>query len=197
LSKRAVLSIGLSEDFEAGIPASWSASTTNNDVAWQTSTAASFETNYAHTSNVAAMACSDCTGTGTGPYDASLLSPLVAIPADATGASLAFDANFQYNDIGRNDCFEVYVRTDDDVSWSSKLSWKEDHGGERSLPGESVSLNLSADIAGKNTIQLRFRYYNFDNGFDYYVQIDNVAVVFHGMVFACFRFLFFVVWLLA
>ncbi len=60
--------------------------------------------------------------------------------------------------------------------WTNLLSWNEDHGGFRSLPGVAVNLDISS-VVGQANVMFRFRYYDPNTGdWDWYVQVDDVEV---------------------
>ena len=98
---------------------------------------------------------------------------------DLTGvasATLSYLANYQ--NFGGVDFLDVDASTDGGGTWAPLRSWNEDHGDLRSVPGEAVTLDLSA-FAGSGSVIVRWRYYDpvgpADSG-DWYAQIDDVAL---------------------
>ncbi len=88
-----------------------------------------------------------------------------SLDLSAVGAAV-LDVKAYYRDITTgNDRFEVDVW--DGSSWTNQLSWDENHGPE------DFTLSLSA-YAGLSGVRVRFRY--FGNGYDWYAQVDDVAL---------------------
>lgn len=152
-------------EFEDGIPADWDVvdNTGGTGLVWVTTADPECEIpNRTNGSGEAACADSDATGFPAVPFDTELHSN--PFDLSAYGAA-ALDVKGYYRDIttGSNDRFEVDVW--DGTSWTTELSWDEDH------EPEDFTVNLSA-YAGLPTVQVRFRY--FGNGFDWYAQVDDV-----------------------
>jgi len=165
----------LLEDFETGIPASWTViDNAGNGMIWNTNGSWG-EGNYTNGSGMSAMACSDCFGSA--DFDTELITPEITLPAVATNAMLEFEMNYQ--NFGNFDFFDIDITTDGGTTWTNLMSFNEDHGGFRSAPGENVMLALDPALAGNDTFSIRFRYYdptNFD--FDWYISIDDVHVTY-------------------
>ena len=157
----------LSEDFNAGIPAGW---TITDDAGagwqWELNTTTG-RINYAGGDGTCMDADADWAYAY--PYDTSLITPEIAIPA---GAVLEYIAAYNY--LGTGEAAEVNISTDGGVSWTNLLTWMEDHDAYG--PGEAVSLDLSA-YAG-STAHIAFRYYG--DSWDWYYEVDNVAIVSYG-----------------
>ena len=164
------------EDFTDGIPSTW---TVHDDagtgVTWTNLTGAQLRNNYTGGQGDAAAASSDAAGMG--PFDTALETPSFALPQGLT-ATLSYRANFQA--MIHHDHLDLDVSADGGVSWTTLLSWNEDHGGFHSLPGEHVTVDLSAYL-GQADLRFRWRYYDLrPNAWDHYVQVDDVAVNVQG-----------------
>jgi hypothetical protein len=152
--------------FESGIPGSFTTLVTTGPVYWSTTddlAACDNGGNQTLGSGEAACADSDETNAGGVPYDTEMWTN----PIDLTGlatAQLEFLA--AYNDIGTADLFDVDVSTNAGSTWSTILSWNEDHD-------EAVTLDLSAYV-GNPAVLIRFHYYG--TGWDWWVQVDDVGL---------------------
>lgn len=157
---------GFTEDFEGGIPGSWSViDNTGSGVVWMTS-ADWGDGNYTNGSGLSAAVNSDTAGTA--EYDTELVTHSFTVPS---GAHLQLSANYQ--NLLNFDYFDIDINTGS--GWNNLMSWNEDHGGFFAPPGEDIDLDLSG-YGGQNA-QVRFHYYDpFSGDWDWYVQIDNVTV---------------------
>jgi len=160
--------------FDAGPPADWTViDNAGSGVVW-TSIAGSGEAgNYTNGSGDAASVSSDVFGMA--EFDTELRTP----PIDTTGwvsVHLSYTANYQnYTDL---DYLDVDVSTDGGSSWTTVLSWNEDHGTFRSPPGEDVVLDISAVADDQPSVILRWHYYDPNwPDWDWYAQIDNAALI--------------------
>jgi hypothetical protein len=162
----------LSEDFNSGIPATWSVvDAEGNGVVW-TDLAGTGDSNYTGGSGDAATVNSD--NFFNTEFDTSLISPSFSL-VGLSFAHLSYLANYQ--NLAGLDFLDVDITTNSGAIWTNLLSWNEDHGGFFSTPGELVNIDLSAYI-GESDVQLRWRYYDPNTGdWDWYAQIDNVSVV--------------------
>jgi MYXO-CTERM domain-containing protein len=155
------------ESFDGGLPGDWTV--VDNEglgMVWMTN-ADWGDDNYTNGSGLAAATNSDTFGTA--EYDTELQSHTFVVP---NGASLAASVNYQ--NLANLDFFDIDIRNASG-GWDNLLSWNEDHGGFFSTPGEDVLLDISG-YAGQST-QVRFHHYNPNSGdWDWYVQVDNVAV---------------------
>lgn len=110
---------------------------------------------------------------GPAEFDTELRSPALALPA-ATPIGLHYLVNYQ--NFANSDFLDVDYSLDGGTAWTNLLSWNEDHGTFRDLPGECVNLDLSAH-AGAPSFMLRFRYHDPNTGdFDWYAQVDEVRL---------------------
>ncbi len=162
------------EGFEDGVPpAGWTIETTEPDGPQWTTIAGSGEYgNYTNGSGEAASVSSDLFGDAA--YDTSLVTPAFDLTGFTT-ASVEYTANYRNYD--GYDHLDVDISTDGGTTWTTLLSWNEDHGSFISPPGEDVSIDLSA-YAGQSGLKLRWRYYDLDeDAWDYYAQIDDVGLV--------------------
>ena len=158
--------------FDVGIPSDWHVlDNVNGGLVWSDIAGAGELGNYTGGSGNAATVSSDVFGPA--DFDTELRSPAFSL-AGATEASLDYLVNYQ--NFAAFDFLDVDISTDGGSSWTTLLSWNEDHGGFRGTPGEAVSLDLNA-YAGMSDLTLRWRYYDpttFD--WDWYAQIDDVGL---------------------
>ena len=152
--------------FEQGLPSGWQVvDNEGTGVVWTTTADAACEVaNLTNGTGEAACVDSDATGFPAVPYDTELWTPLT----DLSGwGAVTLDVKAYYRDITTdgNDRFEVDVW--DGSTWTTELSWDEDH------EPEDFSLNLSG-YAGISDTRVRFRY--FGDGFDWYALVDDVAL---------------------
>ncbi len=162
--------------FENGIPSTWTVvDNEGTGVVWDVtgSGTCAGDSNYTNGSGKAACVNSDAVGTV--EFDTELRTNAITIPASATSATLRYTANYQnYNN---RDFLDLDISTDGGVTWTTLLSWNEDHpvGSLYSPPGEDVVVDLSPYIG--QTIILRWHYYDPNSGdWDWYAQIDDVAL---------------------
>jgi hypothetical protein len=153
--------------FEDGIPSGFQVvdNTGGAGIVWVTTAdPACAISNMTNGTGEAACADSDAAGPGAPAYDTELWSNLIDL-SGYTAATL--DVKGYYRDIstGTNDRFEVDIWNGS--SWTTELSWDEDH------EPEDFALDLAA-YAGMPNVRVRFRY--FGNGFDWYAQVDDVAL---------------------
>jgi hypothetical protein len=158
---------GSDVDFEDGIPDDWTVvdNTGGTGIYWTTTAdPACGIPNRTNGSGEAACADSDAAGYPAIPYDTELVTPPIDL---STWGAVVLDVMAYYRDIttGVNDRLEVDVW--DGTSWTTELSWDEDH------EPEDFSLSLSAYV-GLPSVQVRFRY--FGDGYDWYAQVDNVGL---------------------
>ena len=159
--------------FDAGPPGDWTViDNAGNGVVW-TSIAGSGETgNYTNGSGDAASVSSDAFGAA--EFDTELRTP----PFDTTGqfyVQLSYTANYQ--NFANLDYLDVDVSTNGGSTWTTVLSWNEDHGAFRSTPGEDVLVDISAVAGNQPSVIVRWRYYDPNtNDYDWYAQIDNAAL---------------------
>jgi hypothetical protein len=162
--------------FEGGIPSGWSVIDNEGfGVEWSDIATAGEVGNYTGGAGDAATVSSERAGPV--PFDTELRTA----PFDLSGwlpgdtISLTFLANYQ--NYAARDFLEVDISVDGGVTWTTLLSWNEDHGVLRNLPGESVSIDLSP-FAGLGDLTLRWHYYDpTTEDYDWYAQIDDVALL--------------------
>lgn len=159
--------------FDLGIPGNWAViDNEGSGVVW-TDIATSLEIgNYTGGAGDAATASSDAFGPA--PYDTELRSPLFDLGSDPV-VTLNYLANYQnYSDL---DYLDLDISSDDGATWTTLLSWNEDHGAFRDTPGEAVAADLSA-YANMSGLMLRWRYYDPNAGDDWnwYAQIDDISL---------------------
>jgi len=162
---------GLVENFDGSFPpAGWAVSDADGSGLVWSNVAGSGETgNWAGTGDAASVS-SDAWGSAS--YDTYLTSPVVDFSGETT---IAVEALVNFQNFAGYDYFEIDVSADGGSTWTNVLSWNEDHGGFRSPnSGEAVSVDVSAELAGSATTQVRFRYYAPSSGWNWYVQVDDV-----------------------
>ncbi|MCP4459487.1 MAG: S8 family serine peptidase [Cytophagales bacterium] len=162
------------EDFEGGVfpPTNWSTlDNEGNGVVWSF-TAAAGEGNYSGTGDAATIS-SDAFGQA--EFDAELKSPAIDI---AGKSNLVLKYNVNYQNFESLDFLNVDLSIDGGTTWTTLLSWNEDHGSFRGLPGEQVEIPLDGFVSGATSIMFRWHYFDPNAGdWDWYAQIDNVQVV--------------------
>ncbi|MFZ2358384.1 MAG: S8 family serine peptidase [Anaerolineae bacterium] len=161
------------EGFENGVPpAGWSIQTNEpNGPQWSTIAGCGESGNFTNGTGDAACVSSDLFGSA--EMDTSLVTPMFSLAGFGT-ASLTYTANYQ--NFAALDFLNVDISADGGATWTTLLSWNEDHGGFRVQPGENVSIDLSA-YAGQSGLMLRYRYYDPNSGdWNWYAQVDNVAL---------------------
>jgi hypothetical protein len=111
---------------------------------------------------------------GAAEFDTELRAPLdLSVILPGATATLSYLANYQNS--ANSDFLDLDISTDGGTSWTTLLSWNDDHGSPFSTPGESVTVDLSA-YAGQGGLLLRWRYHDPNTGdWAQYAQIDNVS----------------------
>jgi len=167
--------IVLSEDFDSGlIPVNWTVvDNAGTGRVWTTTWAIGMP-NFTGGSGSAAVFNSDWDG---GEFDTELRTPAIDL-SGYSSAQLSYLANYQ--DIGRSiDTLDLDISTDGGSGWFNLLRWDEDHGLMWGAPGELVTIDLSGYL--QPNVMLRWRYYDRSReAWDWYAQIDNVAITADG-----------------
>ena len=162
-------------DFDTGIPGDWVVvnNVGGNPVEWTDVAGSGEAANYTGGAGDAASASSDLQGGGSGMYDTELRTPPIDLSTAFT-ASLTYWANYQ--NFALVDFLDLDISTDSGATWTTLLSWNEDHGGFRASPGEFVTVDLSAYFG--QTAILRWHYYDpgTSTAQDWYAQIDEVSL---------------------
>jgi hypothetical protein len=125
-------------------------------------------------------ACVDSDAYGTAAYDTSLVSNEVDFSESDSCTSVYLDFLTNYRDLTTptGDRMDVDVSIDDGATWTTELTLDDDIGGFFALPGVPFEVDLSAYV-GSDSLHVRFRYYNPDDGsgaWDWYAQVDDVAL---------------------
>jgi hypothetical protein len=129
-------------------------------------------------------ACADSDWFGTGAYDTSLISNEIDFSSSNSCDAIYMDflVNYQNNGVNNSgdDRVDIDVSTDAGTTWDTVATLDEDlpSGSLFSLPGIDYEVMLT-DYIGENTIHVRFRYYNPDDGataWDWYAQVDDVSL---------------------
>ena len=159
--------------FIGGVPADWTViDNVGNGVVWTDVFSSGESDNYTGGPGNAASVSSDAAGLA--EFDTELRSN----PFDLTGFSIAelvYLANYQ--NLEFQDFLDLDISNDGGVTWTTLLSWNEDHGSFRSTNFiEQASVDLSA-YAGQSGLLLRWHYYDPNNrDFDWYAQVDEVGL---------------------
>lgn len=141
-------------------------------VVWESS-----DENYTGGTGKSAIANSDAAGTA--EFDTELITPEVNIEGKS-GVAVQYYVNYQ--NYLNQDFLNLDISTDGGSSWTTVLSWNEDHGGLFTVPGEFVSVPLDEYLEGASTMMLRWHYFDPNTGdFDWYAQIDEVEIIYEGI----------------
>jgi hypothetical protein len=171
----------ITEDFEGGIPGSWTVIESGSGGAQWTVTGSDScagTGNFTNGSGLAACSNTDAAGS-------SVVSDTEMITScyDYTGASnssLSFTANYRDLAAGQ-DFFDVDYSTDG-TNWTNILSWDETHGTQHGTPGEDVALGTAA-LDGAAGAQFRYHYYdNSGTGWNWYIVVDDVTLESDGVI---------------
>jgi len=160
----------LTENFSAGIPATWTVvnggSGGGTSATWNTANPCARALTAPLVIPVAIID-SDCALAGA-VQDEQLITPVVNLSTAIT-STLTFDQYFRYN---AGETGDVDVK-------SSKTggAWTNVKRQTASSPNpESVSVDITAQAAGASDAQIRFHYYNAS--FEWYWIVDNVKVLY-------------------
>lgn len=172
----ASLACNTSVDFGAGIPGDWTvADNEGSGVVWGDLAGCGESGNF--TGGAGDVACASSDVFGTAEFDTELWTNTLDL-STATAATLDYMVNYQnYAGLDR---LAVDVSTDGGSNWTNLLLWDSDHGAFRATPGEAVSLDLTPYVGGSNVI-VRWHYYDPNTSdWDWYVQVDDVALTCEG-----------------
>lgn len=161
----------LNEDFNSGFPAGW---TVVDNVALGVSWMVPQQGTSNATGGTGDAAGANSDFTGPADFDTELRTP----PISGFGPNVVLTYVANYQNYANYDYLDVDVSTDGGATWSTVLSWNEDHGGFFGPPGEQVALDLDPFVAGASEFMVRWRYYDpsmFD--WDWYAQVDDVMIV--------------------
>lgn len=164
----------LSENFDAGIPATWSAVKilASSPFNWTTNNLEQRPNWTAPVGNNTSLCAHADSDHHAGNFDIALVSPSFVVPGGGN-AKLDYDTNYQ--NFANIDIGNVDISTNGGATWTTLLHWQEDHGAFQANPGVHVTINLNA-FAGQNA-QVRWHYFEpTGGGFDWWWQVDNVSV---------------------
>jgi cysteine-rich repeat protein len=158
-----------------GVPPDWEVlDNEGNGLVWTDITTAGESGNYTGGRDEAATVSSDAFGTA--EFDTELRTAPFDLSAVPSGGAVSLDYLANYQNFLSLDFLDLDLSDNGGGTWTNLLRWNEDHGGFRELPGEAVSVDLSA-WAGMSGLIVRWRYYDpGTDDFDFYAQIDNVAL---------------------
>jgi hypothetical protein len=164
--------VALFEDFEAGLPGTWSVVDGLGDAwTWYVDNAAdplgcsNIDPAFPIDGNWMTVD-SDCTGPGVS-MDAELITPLIDLGAAVT-AAVEFD---HYFNAGQNEVADVDVRSSlTGGNWVTVTRWT----AADTLNPEHALIDISAQAAGASDVEIRWHYY--DAEFEWYWYVDNVSV---------------------
>ncbi len=161
---------GFAEHFESWPPPGWTIVDNAGGLVWNLDSAYG-DGNYTGGAGHAADVNSDA-NSGV-PYDTELRTPSLNFTT-FTGTTLTYQLNFQrYSGI---DYLDVDISTNGGSSWTNLRHFTSNQGTLYSTPGVTDSIDLSSYAAQTNVI-LRWRYYTADTApWDWYAQIDDVAI---------------------
>lgn len=164
----------LEEDFNAGIPASWSVvDHAGSGVRWRRHSAFSQGyANYTGGTGEAAMISSHAAPNTS--FDATLRTPLLT--AFSANLNLRFRANFITAATNRA-FLNLDLSVDNGVTWSTVRRWAEDLGDTFAGPGVQVEIPLVNQLEAGDRFRLRWRYFSLERApTDFYAQIDEVSI---------------------
>ena len=154
------------EDFEGGIPGTWTLTDYAGNGGWNVNTYFG-DDNWTSGGGICADINSDYYGSV--DIDAALISPLIAIPA---GAMLEFDTNY-ITYLGY-DYADTDISVDGGATWINLLSWHGDADEQGTFWGEGVHISVDLfDYSGQDAM---FRFHYYDANWEWYWQVDNFAV---------------------
>ncbi len=160
----------LQEAFENGVPpADWTVvDNAGTGVIWKTNTQWG-DGNVTGGTGESAACNSDAAGVF--EYDTELITPSISVMG-RQDIYLSFKA--YYNNLSAGDFFDVDITTDNGATWTTVLSWNEDH-----TTPELVTI-LIDDYLGTSasSMKVRFHYYDIESGdWNWDVQVDDVEIV--------------------
>ncbi len=161
--------------FDTGIPSGWQiVDNEGSGVVWSDIAGSGETGNYTGGAGDAASASSDRFGVA--EFDTEMRTAAFDLTGWLPSDTLTLGYLANYQNYAAYDFLDLEISTDGDVTWTTLLSWNEDHGSFRGTSGEAVSINLAA-YAGMSGLKLRWHYYDPGTGdYDWYAQIDDVAL---------------------
>jgi hypothetical protein len=163
-------------DFDTGIPSGWQViDNEGSGVVWTDIAGSGESGNYTGGAGDAATASSDRFGAA--PFDTELRSTSIDLSGWLPSDEVRLEYLANYQNYMAYDYLDLDISTDGGATWTTLLSWNEDHGSFRGSTGEAVSIDLSP-YAGMSGLKLRWRYYDPTSGndFDWYAQIDEAGL---------------------
>ena len=154
------------EDFEGGIPGTWTLVDNTGNGGWAINTYFG-DDNWTSGGGLCATIDSDYYGQV--DIDAELISPAIVVPS---GAALEFDTN--YITYTGADYADTDISLDGGASWMNLLSWHGDEDEQGTFWGDGVHISVDLfDFAGEEAM---FRFHYYDANWEWYWQVDNFTV---------------------
>jgi hypothetical protein len=163
-------------DFETGIPSGWQAiDNAGTGLVWTTIAGSGETGNYTGGAGDAATASSDRFGPS--DFDTELRTTSIDLSGWLPSDEVTLEYLANYQNYVAYDYLDLDISIDGGATWTTLLSWNEDHGSFRGTTGEAVSIDLSP-FAGMSGLKLRWRYYDPTAGadWDWYAQIDEAGL---------------------
>jgi hypothetical protein len=162
--------------FDTGIPSGWQViDNAGTGLVWTTIAGSGEVGNYTGGAGDAATASSDRFGPA--PFDTELRTTSIDLSGWLPSDQIALEYLANYQNLAGYDYLDLDISADGGATWTTLLSWNEDHGSFRYTPGEAVSVDLSP-YAGMSGLKLRWHYYDpwSGNDWDWYAQIDEAGL---------------------
>ncbi len=154
-----------SENFDSGIPSSWTVS----DNAGTGAVWTEVNNYYGSTLNGTPFAMADSDGAGSVDMDTSLESPTIDLSSVSVDVFLRFEHYFKYYSGGGNEQGDVDVF--DGTNWITVYSVNTDTGNWGAPDIQLINITPYANA----NFKVRFHYYNAN--YDWYWAVDNVEII--------------------
>lgn len=174
---------GFSQDFNGNSfpPSGWSVKNgiSNSTVSWATAADWQVGNWTGGTGETADAGAQVAWAHPPGPYDTSLVTPPIPVTSLPADPVLRYKTNFQHTSYD-SEALDLDISTDGGSSWTTISHWasaSDSCGGDASLPGCDVRVNLGPYMPGSGSVVLRWHYYDpAAFAHDMYAQVDDVAI---------------------